>query len=63
MPTVYELALIVGAAVGGGTLASVATRYIHRPEVSTLALLLLAVSTLALLLLATPWPPSSRRWC
>ena len=53
MPTVYELALIVGAAVGGGTLASVATRYIHRPE----------VSTLALLLLATPWPPSSRRWC
>ena len=35
MPTVYELALIVGTAVGGSTLASVATRYIHRPEVST----------------------------
>ena len=42
MLTVYELGLIVGAAVGGGTLTTVATRYIHRPEVSTLAMLLLA---------------------
>lgn len=52
MPTLQELGLIVGAAVAGGALASVATRFICRPELSTVLMLVLA-TTLAAVVTAT----------
>ncbi len=47
MPTLSELGLIVGAGVAGGALASVATRFICRPELSTVVALLLAATLAA----------------
>ena len=40
IPIVYDLGLIVGAAVGGGALASIATRFIRHPYHLVVMLLL-----------------------
>ena len=47
MPTPQELGLIVGASVASGAIASVATRYMRRPELHTVAALALATALAA----------------
>ena len=56
MPTVYELGLIVGAAVGGGAIGSVATRFIRRREVSTVVALILAAALAAVVTVSRECP-------
>ena len=47
MPTPPELGLIVGAGVATGALASVATRFVRRPELRAVAVLGLATALAA----------------